>query len=211
MEMIQPTEELSVFQSGAGNWFSGPAATHSRVIAENVIACVLLPKLADRQDDPSAAGGGVSLAPSYNYNSRIGLGSSSDPQWPSFPLDAFQAYPTGGDSQDMTRHHQLPPVMRVAMVVIDEVSAARIQGDSTTVPPAIDFSNKGLFEDAKKLEQDLQAVEDVCNAKPGNVTGNTQKLNYRIFRTDILIRQAKWSNKRRARPPNLIPSVEWPS
>ncbi len=197
MEMIQPTEELSVFQSGGGNWFAGPAATRSRVIAENVIACVLLPKLADRQDDPEKAGKGVSLAPNYNYNSRIGLGASSDPQWPSFPSDGFDCYPADENSETerMTRHHQLPPVMRVAMVVIDEASAARLQGDSTTVPAAIDFANKGLFEDAKKLEQDLQAVEDVCNAKPGNVTGNTQKLNYRIFRTDILIRQAKWSNK----------------
>lgn len=195
MEMIQPTEKLSIFQKTAEDWFAEPATTHSRVIAENVIACVLLPKLADRQDDPAAAGGGVSLAPNYNYNSRVGLGSSSDPLWPSFPPDAFRAYPTGSAPQDMTRHHQLPPVMRVAMVVIDEASAARIQGASATVPAAIDFTNKGLFEDAKKLDEDLQAIEDVCNAKSGNVTGNTQKLNYRIFRTDILIRQAKWSNK----------------
>jgi uncharacterized protein (TIGR02599 family) len=204
MEMTQGTEELAIYDRSQGDndWFvktataSSPntGAPNSRVIAENVIALILLPKLPDRQD-----ASGVALAPSYNFNSRVPLGSANDPGWPgaspAFPGNTFTAAGPTGNSATMTRHHQLPPVMKAIMVVIDEASAARLQGDSTTIPSAIDFSGTGLFTDASKLDQDLQAVEDICNAKPGNLTGNTQKLNYRVFSTDIIMRQAKWSNK----------------
>lgn len=202
MEMTQSTENLQVYSgtNSKNDWFVKNAAANSRVIAENVIALVLLPKLPDRQDDPAKSGKGVSLAPNYNYNSRVPLLASSDPDWgsasPSFPPDGFDAFPSGSTgSVKVTRHHQLPPVMRAVMVVLDEASAARIQGNGTTVPAAIDFSGKGLFVDATKLSEDIQKVEDVCNAKSGNITGNTQKLTYRVFSTDIIMRQAKWSNK----------------
>ena len=196
MEMTQSTEELAVYASQTNNWFVQNAAANSRVIAENVIALVLLPKLPDRQDDPGAAGKGVSLAPNYNYNSRIPLKAASDPSWASFPPDSFKAYPTGVmGGVDATRHHQLPPVMKVVMIVLDEASALRLQGDSTTVPPAIDLSATTLFTDAAKLSEDIQAVEDICNARPGNLTGNTQKLTCRVFSTEIIMRQAKWSGK----------------
>ncbi len=195
MEMTQPTEELSVYGNQSSDWFVKNAAGNSRMIAENVIALVLLPKLSDRQDDPEGSGKGVSIAPNYNYNSRVPLKASTDPDWSGFPSDGFKAHPTGAGEVDASRHHQLPPVVRMIMIVIDEASAMRLQGDGTGVPAAIDLSGTGLFTDATKLEADIQAVEDICNAKPGNLTGNTQKLTYRVFSTDIIMRQAKWSNK----------------
>lgn len=201
MEMTQDSETLGVYNpaNGPNDWFVKTAASNSRVIAENVIALVLLPRLPDREDDPKGPTKGAALAPGYNFNSRVPLGSNSDPAWPganpAFPGDTFAATDTNSKSKSMTRHHQLPPVVRAIMVVIDEASAARLQGDATTVPAAIDFSGTSLFTDASKLSADIQAVEDICNAKPGNLTGNTQKLNYRVFSTDIIMRQAKWSNK----------------
>ncbi len=199
MEMTQSSEMLGVYDPSKGpneknDWFTDHAGTNSRVIAENVIALVLLPKLPER-DDAS----GVALAPRYNYNSRVKLGASSDSEWPgaspAFPGDPLTATDPDGKSALMTRHHQLPPVVKAIMIVIDEASAARVQGDSTSAPSAIDLSGTSLFTDASKLDEDIQAVEDICNAKPGNLTGNTQKLNYRVFSTDIIMRQAKWSNK----------------
>lgn len=199
MEVTQGAENLAVYDpsKGAGeknDWFVDHVSTESRVIAENVIALVLLPKLPDRQDQS-----GIALAPNYNFNSRVQLGASGDSEWagaePPFPADAFSATGPDGKSVSMTRHHQLPPVIKAVMVVIDEASAARLQGSSTTVPPAVDLSGTGLFTDASKFDEDLQAVENICNAIPGNVTGNTQKLNYRVFSTDIIMRQAKWSSK----------------
>jgi uncharacterized protein (TIGR02599 family) len=190
MEMTQSSEELAVYANSASNdWFVQNAAKSSRVIAENVIALVLLPKLPERQDSS-----GIALAPRYNFNSRIGLGRASDPDWAEFPGDSFVAS-SGGGTVSLTRHHQLPPIMRAVMIVLDEASASRLQGDSTSVPAAIDFRSTDLFTDASKLDEDIQKVEDICNAVPGNLTGNTMKLSYRVFSTDIIMRQAKWSNK----------------
>lgn len=205
MEMTQGTESLGVYQNpttAPNDWFVKNAVANSRPIAENVIALVILPKLADRQDDPSSGGGGVSLAPNYNYNSRVPFKSNNDPAWtsanPAFPPDAFTAYPTGGGTTASSRHHQLPPIVRMIMIVIDETSAARLQAannNGSSIPTAINLSSSNLFKDATKLDSDIQAVEDICNAKPGNLTGNTLKLSYRVFSTDIIMRQAKWSSK----------------
>jgi hypothetical protein len=84
--------------------------------------------------------------------------------------------------------------MRVAMIVIDEASATRLQGSGINVPAAIDLHATGLFTDAANLSSDIQAVEDICNAKTGNLTGNHQRLTYRVFNTEIIMREAKWSN-----------------
>jgi hypothetical protein len=62
------------------------------------------------------------------------------------------------------------------------------------------LSSTALFKDPTKLftsstvpEGDLQKFEDVLNAVPGNVGGNTIKLNYYVFQTDVIIRGAKWT------------------
>lgn len=198
MEMLQPTEKLAVTtatgNSAQNDWFVKNAVGSSRIIAENVIAFVLLPKLPFSQDDPAGAGKGVSLAPAFNYNSRIPLKAAADPSYASFPSDAFTSYPMAGGTVNGTRHAMLPPVVKLVMVVIDETSAARIQGRGTTLPDGINFAKTTLFTNAGNLDSDLRKVEDICNAKKGNLTGNTVRLTYRIFSTDIIMRNAKWSN-----------------
>jgi uncharacterized protein (TIGR02599 family) len=202
MEMMQRTERSGIYDPAAttkNDWFVNHAATSSRVLAENVIALVLLPALSPREDDPAGAGRGVSIAPHYNYNSRISLGETSDNSWlgatPPFPPDQFTTYPAQGTPVPASRHHQLPPAIRVVMIVLDETSASRLQGSATTVPAAIDLSTTGLFTEADQFLADIQALEDICNARPGNRTGNTQKLTYRVFNTEILLREAKWSHQ----------------
>ncbi|EDY17388.1 hypothetical protein CfE428DRAFT_5074 [Chthoniobacter flavus Ellin428] len=201
MELMQRTEQSGIYDPAAktpNSWFTDNAGTSSRVLAENVIALVLLPKLSPREDDPGLQGKGVSIAPNYNYNSRVALGATNDDSWPgatpAFPPDSFTTYPSDGTTAQASRHHQLPPTMRVAMIVIDEASATRLQGGSANVPTAIDLHATGLFTDAANMSSDLQAVEDICSAKPGNLTGNRQRLTYHVFNTEIIMREAKWSN-----------------
>ncbi len=201
MELMQRTEQSGIYDPAAktpNTWFTDTAATSSRVLAENVIALVLLPKLSPREDDPKRSGKGVAIAPSYNYNSRIDLAAASDASWvgatPAFPPDQFTAYASDGTLIHASRHHQMPPTMRVAMIVLDEASAGRLQGGGSGVPAAIDLHTTGLFTDAANMDADIQAVEDICNAKAGNLTGNRQRLTYRVFSTEILMREAKWSN-----------------
>ncbi len=197
MEMLQPTETLGVYFGNPNDWFANNAVSNSRVLAENVIAMIILPKLPPSQDTST---NGTAMAPTYNYNSRIGLGQTSDSSWttasPTFPGDQFSATTASGTTLNLTRHNQLPPVLHVIMVVIDEPSALKLQGTATTVPKAIDFATltPTLFSDATKLTADLQAVEDICNAKSGNLTDNTMRLNYRIFDSDVIIRDSQWSN-----------------
>jgi uncharacterized protein (TIGR02599 family) len=201
MEFMQRTEQSGIYDPAAKTpnvWFTDNAATSSRVLAENVIALVLLPKLSPREDDPKRSGKGVAIAPNYNYNSRIDLAAASDASWvgatPAFPPDQFTAYASDGSLIHASRHHQMPPTMRVAMIVLDEASAGRLQGGGSGVPAAIDLHATGLFTDAANMDADIQAVEDICNAKTGNHTGNRQRLTYRVFSTEILMREAKWSN-----------------
>lgn len=201
MEMVQRTERLGVYESGPGagrDWFANHARASSRVLAENVVLLVLLPLLPAYEDHPSAAGLGVSLAPCYQFNSRVPRGGLEDPAWlgasPPFPGDAFLAHPgPAHPARPSSRHHQLPPLMRVILVVIDESSARQIQGDSADLPRALDLDGAGLFRNAGSLEADLRAVEDICNAEPGNPTQNTLRLNYRVFTTDLMMREARWS------------------
>ncbi len=195
MEMMQPTENLSVYY-GTPNyaWFASNAESNCRIMAENVIALVLLPELPTTEDTT-----GTNLAPNYNYDSRIPLGATNDTTWstasPAFPPDSFTTL-TNGVSVTMTRHNQLPPLVHVVMVVIDEPSAVRLQGNSTNVPSAINLAGitPPLFINAANMSNDIQSVENICNATPGNLTGNTTRLNYRIFYSDVIIRGAKWSN-----------------
>jgi uncharacterized protein (TIGR02599 family) len=201
MEMLQPSENLGVYYwpalGGVNDWFVNNAAANSRVLAENVIALVILPRLPATQDTSAT---GSALAPNYTYDSRIPLGDTSDPYWPTatpaFPPDSFGAINSSGTTVNATRHHQLPPILHVIMVIIDEPSAIRLQGASTAIPTAINFSalTPPLFTDATKLNVDLQSVQDICNAKSGNLTGNTLRLNYRIFDADVIMRDAEWSN-----------------
>ena len=196
MESLQPTENLGVYTGGANDWMTN-AVANSRVLTENVIAFIVLPKLPTSQDT-----GGTALAPTYNYDSRIPLGETGlDPNFssatPAFPADSFTA--TGYTTATYTRHNQLPPLLHVVMIAIDEPSAIQLQaatGGSATPPAAINLAalSPVPFTDATKLTSDIQSVVDICNAKPGNLTGNTLHLNYRIFSTDVITREAKWSN-----------------
>ena len=78
MELMQPSNELTIYSRTSGNpsytgheWFTdafGATAPPVHVLAENIIAMVLLPQLS-KAEDPS----GIKLAPNYNYDSTYDL------------------------------------------------------------------------------------------------------------------------------------------
>jgi uncharacterized protein (TIGR02599 family) len=79
-----------------------------------------------------------------------------------------------------TNMHQLPPVVRVVIVTLDETSAARIQNGATD----LGFDPATIFDTAANLETSLDTITSKLSEK---------NLKYRIFRADIPIRAAKWS------------------
>lgn len=79
---------------------------------------------------------------------------------------------------------QLPPVLQVTMVVIDEVSANRLIS-GTTPPSAIENALSNRFLVVAKYDSDLKDLQaDLLKAG----------IKYELFTTAIPIRESKWSN-----------------
>ena len=181
MQLLEPSENLTIYSQTSGGkanqyqgneWFTTPLATpgYSHVIADNVIALVLLPKISTQQDPT-----GGKLTSNYTFSS------------------APTGYPYLSANQT-SNENQLPPLVQVTMVTIDEASAARLEQISNG-DPATMVSKLGLGT----LFQQVGSLTD--NSQPGyaqdlkTLTDKLQSLhlNYRVFNTDVSIRGAKWS------------------
>ena len=141
--------------------------TYGRVMADNIVALIVLPKLAEK-DRPSPTEVGT-LAPEYQYDS-----------WRILKQDRTTAIGPANAARD----NLLPPVVQVVMVAIDEASALRLPKGE--VP---DWMTRGgqLFT---KVEKEADLLNDIA-ALEKNLQAD--KVSYRIFSTDVVIRGSKWS------------------
>jgi uncharacterized protein (TIGR02599 family) len=195
MQLVQPTEYLSIFAPGSGAngtgygtsaWFlnavtgdiGATTPVSNSVLAENVVALILLPKLAAR-DETAGGYNDASLAPAYSYDSStVGAGK---PQ-----LSNGEA-----TTPALSSMNQLPPDILVTMVVIDEASAVKL--GNTTSPPAL--SKGAPFTDATQLTTDLATLENNLGAISGNAAGNRIPLKFRVFQSEVAVQGAKWSSQ----------------
>ena len=181
MELMEPSDSLTLYSYTNGktvysgtnsytgtNWFTVPlneVALPARVLAENVVALVLLPKLTPQ--DQTAGGNtytDASLAPTYLYDSTgTNMTTTTDPN-----LDPV---------------NQLPPVVQVTMVAVDEASYNRYQTTQSGTTMPVLYST-GLFAQSGSYAADLQTLQT-------NLT--TEKVNYRVFTSNVSIKAAKWS------------------
>ena len=180
MELMEPSELMSVYQYTSGDadvpnrsmtykgkeWFansvSAPAETRPvRPLAENVIALVLLPKLTPAEDATGSA-----LCPNYLYDSTA----------------------TNADAR-FNPKNQLPPVVQVTMVAVDEKTYNRRFPKGTTMPdfglPNY-FANAGSVTDANLsgFAAELQSLQNELK---------NERLEWRVFTSNVSIRAAKWS------------------
>ena len=166
MEFFQPTEELTVYGSTTGTaWFTTPLkATSPRTVllAENIIACVICPHL---PNELTPATPGTTLSTDYEYDSRV----------------ASTPWTAGAQPANM---HQLPPLVRVVLIAVDEASMVKIQGTSTAQPD-LGFNYSLVFQKPVNLTADIATVSDALTAK---------HINFRVFQTDVPVRSAQWSN-----------------
>ena len=182
VEMMEPSELQALYSYTSGkptytglDWFTAPLGNSSvpkRAIAENVIALMFLPKLSPSDIAGLNKAGGkytdASLAPAYLYDSTgTGMTTTSD--------------------ANLNPKNQLPPVVRVTMVAIDEASAARWQNFYGTSAP--DTIQPQWFTDASQYDTDLGWLKRQLNGE----FDLKQKANYRIFTTEVSIKAAKWS------------------
>jgi uncharacterized protein (TIGR02599 family) len=189
MEFIQPSENLSAYSTSVaqGNpfaWYKDPIRINNESInsddrrvvhpiADNIIALILVPKVASID---AQAGRSATIAPTYTYDSRERDGQleSEDP-----PRQHMQ-------------QHQLPPLLRVTMVAIDEPSAKLLQEQYKTSPPPLVsdqlFRTYDSRNEAGTYEKDLERLaEFLAEVRP--------RIKFRIFTTDVALRGAKWNTE----------------
>jgi uncharacterized protein (TIGR02599 family) len=141
---------------------SGLAGANSvkNVLCENIIALIIRPEVAKQDATLLGLPNEYSLTSTgYIYDSRAGRSGVSALQFA-----------------------QLPPMLRVVMVAVDEKSAARLT--TGTTPPTEFQLNPGWFQNPANLDQDLAALEaQLIDAK----------VQFRIFNQVIPLRGAKFS------------------
>ena len=160
MQWMQATESLGVYE-GATNHAWVTAATADVVpVADNVIALIIWPKEEGEEANP--------ILNSYSYDSR--LNAINAPQ----PATA----------------HQLPPLLKVALVAIDETSAVRL---GANLQPTVAACMSGLFDTspAKDSPDDKKSLADDLATLETRLT--TKSISYRTFVTSVPMREAKWS------------------
>lgn len=145
-----------------------------RTLADNIIALIISPRLAENDTDES--GGNVldssfqkptDIAKNYYYNSR-----------------AWQE--SGGDA-DVKAYskHQIPPVLRVTIVAIDEVDAYRyaMQNPDVKQIPKYAPSEPTWFTDVSQYARDMQRLKEGLEAVG---------IRYRVFTSNIRMREGNF-------------------
>lgn len=130
------------------------------ILCENIIALIIRPEVAKQDATLLGLPNEYSLTSTgYIYDSRAGRSGVSALQFA-----------------------QLPPLLRVVMVAVDEKNAARLTTDSN--PPTAFKLNANWFQNPAKLDEDLAALEaQLIDAK----------VDFRIFNQVIPLRGAKFS------------------
>ena len=183
MELMQPSEQLRTYQyqdpaKFPTDWFAplvSAADRPVRVLAENVVALIILPRLSRSDELLWMKNKGSKTAPilatGYSYDSTY----------------TRQADPI------LNPRNQLPPVVQVTMVAIDEPSAKLLEDNFGTDPNlGIDYSRN--FRDPALLDDNVRTPQpNDGDLSVLEATLVKKRVSYRIFSTNVSIRGAKWS------------------
>ena len=174
MQAVQSTEFNGIFgdlesttaEGGGGTfpatpWFKSLSSV-ALPIAENVIALVVWP-----QSPAVTSTNGVST--DYQYSSRQGLPT---------PSNALQS-------------EQLPQILQVTLVAIDNASAMRLDTGSATPPTVIENALKGSGTGLFKTASTTQYTADLASLEQALSTAHIQ---YQVLATSVTLRESKWSN-----------------
>ena len=186
MQFVQPSEQMSLYNATANNYangykqvttspawqttalFGNPAGTTAlnvRPIARNVIALLLLP--ATSTTDTS----GTLTPVDYQYNSEKAA--------------------TGVTTAN-TSVNRAPPVMRVVMYTIDDISAKKLS-TSTTMPNLyVDTSSNPIFTNPTKLFPNPTSGE-IGDLSRFEATLVSQRITFRRFEAAVELPRQPWN------------------
>jgi uncharacterized protein (TIGR02599 family) len=184
MEFREPSNEIHIFQptpssTGIGtlaliqtqttqdainSWFGASLASNSEPLADNILSIIIQPLRPTRSPTDIA----TDIAPDYLYDSRRF-------KWAA-PNDALAS---------RTRH-QLPPSVLLSVIAVDESSWSRLPLNTATAlaERLRTLLGRTLFVSSGKLPQDFQTLQ---------VELNKEKVDYRVFSTQVPLRAARWS------------------
>ena len=157
------------------HWLNSTSYSGSviRPVVDNVIALVFTPRLAKAEEQKRGVSGDISpLAPDYKYDSTK---TNLDPQ--------------------LNSKNQLPPVVQVTMVVIDERSAEKLGLESGDWDK---FGVSGKFQQSADYTKDLSLESSDTTALERVLVD--QRVGYRVFTTNVHLRGAKWSREQIDKP-----------
>jgi len=177
MEFRPPAESNQVFADGqeereAGEpevftaWYrqsmsgvgEGNFEDHLNPLAENIIMLIVSPRDSLEPGGRSRKQTFSEIAPRYTYDSA---------------------------AEDFDFSQQVPPLVRVTMVAIDETSALRVEKDGKRP----DLLEAAWFKDTDKYADDIVKLTDSLNEK---------KVIHKIFSSMVMLRSAKWSVEKQA-------------
>ena len=153
MQQLVPTEDNDIYKDPSVNDWFSSYTDQVYPVADNIIALVVRPL--DPESLPQ------DLTTDYRYDSREG--AEANPQ----PVTA----------------NQLPPLIQLTMVAIDEATAMRLTPDNSP-PSAITAALSGKFVDPSRYDTDLASLEDALIA---------DNIHYRVFTSTLPLRESKWT------------------
>ncbi|HRX55834.1 MAG TPA: Verru_Chthon cassette protein C [Verrucomicrobiales bacterium] len=167
MEFRPTTEDNMIYQDSKpmrdkgedpafSEWFKlGLDPTNSKTnthpLADNIVALVVTPRDTIEEKGQDTSS---KIAPSYEFDSSNHVVSD------------FRS--------------QVPPLVRLTLVAIDETSAIRLENGST-MPSVVDAS---MFSNSKNYLSDIENLKQKLS---------DQRLNFKVFSSLVAIRSSKWS------------------
>lgn len=177
MEFRPPAESNQVFADGDEErakgepqeftqWFKqamsvgkGNFESHLNPLAENILTLAVAPRDSLEVGASSRKDTFSRIAPGYIYDSND----------------------SSGGREEFVQ--QVPPLVRVTMVAIDEAAATRFASGSS-MPPELARVTDGLFMNTGKYEEDVREVSNRLNEI---------KVSHKVFSSLVLLRSSKWS------------------
>ncbi len=116
----------------------------------------------------------------------IEAGGSNRYEHGSSEIAPFYTYDSNDEDFLENRSKQVPPMVRVTMVAIDEDTAVRLAEDNGISMPR-EFSDV-RFENSGDYNKDIKRFIEGLNRE----SRDNRPINYRIFSTTIMMRASKW-------------------
>lgn len=177
MAYRQSSDKLSLYQPDSGTppapllasatspdklyaWFRSDQDASSQTLADNILAVFIQPQL------PAS-----SVVPTdYLYDTRA---------------HQLSATPLTPGSRAAQSRHQLPPVLKLTLIALEEKSWGRMSATAAdqTATALMQMVNTTLFQNPANFDKDLASLETELDIR---------RLGHHVFSTSLAIRSAKW-------------------